>query len=120
METKQTAKKSKPNAILAKTRVGGKLQGEGDYEAARRYDSDARKFVRRTEIGRAAGVATPKRERGPGSGPMRMQLAARVNHPRPAGSSLTWKAFAAVHERNSRPARSPTIIKGTSSRRWNS
>src|SRR5580658_7340722 len=38
MESKQTPKKSKANVILAKTRPSAKLQGEGDYEAARRYD----------------------------------------------------------------------------------
>ena len=113
METKQTAKKSKPNVILAKTRVSGKLQGEGDYEAARRYDSDVRKFVRRTDIGRAAASQHRSASGRRRSWPLRRQLAARVNRPRPAGFSLTWKAFAAVHERNSKPARSPTIIRGT-------
>jgi hypothetical protein len=54
MESKQTPKKSKVNVILAKTRMSAKLQGEGDYEAARRYDSDVRKFVQRADIGRAA------------------------------------------------------------------
>jgi hypothetical protein len=63
MESKQTPKKSKPNVILAKTRIAAKLQGEGDYEAARRYDSDVRKFVRRTDIGRAARAAAPKNKR---------------------------------------------------------
>jgi bacterioferritin len=63
MESKQTPKKSKPNVILAKTRITGKLQGEGDYEAARRYDSDVRKFVRRADIGGAARAAAPKNKR---------------------------------------------------------
>jgi len=63
MESKQTSKKSKPNVILAKTRITGKLQGEGDYEAARRYDSDVRKFVRRADIERAARAAAPKNKR---------------------------------------------------------
>ena len=63
METKQTPKKSKPNVILAKTRVTGKLQGEGDYAAARRYDSDVRRFVKRADIGRAAAAAAPKNRR---------------------------------------------------------
>lgn len=63
METKQTPKKPKPNVILAKTRVTGKLQGEGDYEAARRYDSDVRRFVKRADIGRASRAAAPKSKR---------------------------------------------------------
>ncbi len=63
MESKQTPKKSKPNVILGKTRITAKLQGEGDYEAARRYDRDVRKFVRRTDIERAARAAAPKNKR---------------------------------------------------------
>jgi bacterioferritin len=63
MESKQTPKKSKANVILAKTRLSAKLQGEGDYEAARRYDSNARKFVRRANIERAARAAAPRNER---------------------------------------------------------
>jgi bacterioferritin len=63
MESKQTAKKSKANAILAKTRVSGKLQGEGDYEAARRYDSEQRKFVKRGNVQAAARAAAPKNKR---------------------------------------------------------
>ena len=49
MESKQTTKKSKANVILAKTRMSAKLQGEGDYEAARRYDRKVRKFVQRAD-----------------------------------------------------------------------
>jgi bacterioferritin len=63
MESKHTPKKSKPNVILAKTRITAKAQGEGDYEAARRYDSDTRKFVRRADIERAARAAAPKNKR---------------------------------------------------------
>jgi hypothetical protein len=63
MESKHTPKKSKPNVILAKSRLTGKLQGEGDYEAARRYDSGVRKFVRGTDIERAARAAAPKNKR---------------------------------------------------------
>ena len=63
MESKQTPKKSKVNVILAKTRMSAKLQGEGDYEAARRYDSDVRKFVQRADIGRAARAAAPRNKR---------------------------------------------------------
>jgi len=63
MESKQAGKKGKPNAILAKTRITGKVQGEGDYEAARRYDSDTRKFVRRGAVESAARAAAPKDRR---------------------------------------------------------
>ncbi len=63
MESRQAPKKSKANVILAKTRIARKVQGEGDYEAARRFDSDERKFVQRTDVGRVARAAAPKNER---------------------------------------------------------
>ena len=63
MESKQTAKKSKANVILAKTRMSTKLQGEGDYEAARRYDRNVRKFVQSADIERAARAAAPRNKR---------------------------------------------------------
>lgn len=63
MESKQTTKKSKANVILAKTRMSAKLQGEGDYEAARRYDSGTRKFVQRADIEGAARAAAPRNKR---------------------------------------------------------
>jgi bacterioferritin len=63
MESKHTPKKSKSNVILAKTRLTAKLQGEGDYEAARRYDSGVRKFVQRVDVERAARGAAPKNKR---------------------------------------------------------
>jgi len=59
MESKQTLKKSRANVILAKTRSSAKVQGEGDYEAARRYDSSVHKFVQRADIERAARAAAP-------------------------------------------------------------
>jgi len=103
MESKQTSKKSKPNVILAKTRITGKLQGEGDYEAARRYDSGVRKFVgARTSSARLA----PQRRR---TSARRRKMAAaeaigRQGEPQQAGCfSLTWKAFAAGHARSSKP-----------------
>src|SRR5260370_34888573 len=63
VESKQTTKKSKANVILAKTRMSAKLQGEGDYEAARRYDRNVRKFVRRADIEGAARAAAPRNKR---------------------------------------------------------
>ncbi len=59
MDRKQVTSKSKPN-VLVKTRMAGKLQGEGDYEAARRYDGAVRKFVRGADIERAARAAAPR------------------------------------------------------------
>src|SRR5579871_1299081 len=63
MESKQTAKKSKANVILAKTRTSAKLQGEGDYEAARRYDKGVQKFAQHADIERAARAAAPRNKR---------------------------------------------------------
>jgi bacterioferritin len=63
MESKQTPKKSKANVILAKTRTSAKLQGEGDYQAARRYDSNVHKFVQHADIERAARAAAPRNKR---------------------------------------------------------
>jgi bacterioferritin len=63
MESKQAHKKSKGNIILAKTRVSAKLQGEGDYESARRYDRETRKFVQHTDTERVARDAAPRNKR---------------------------------------------------------
>jgi bacterioferritin len=63
MESKQTTKKSKANVILAKTRMSARLQGEGDYQAARRYDRNVRKFVQRADIEGAARAAAPRNKR---------------------------------------------------------
>jgi hypothetical protein len=41
---------------------GHGVQGEGDYEAARRYQSDAGKYVRSANIERAARAAAPRTE----------------------------------------------------------
>jgi bacterioferritin len=62
MQNKQATKKSKSN-VLAKARLTGKLQGEGDYEAARRYDSAVRRFVRHADVARAARAAAPRNKR---------------------------------------------------------
>jgi hypothetical protein len=41
----------------------GGVQGEGDYEAARRYDSDQREFVRSGRVEEAARDARPTNSR---------------------------------------------------------
>ena len=95
METKQSPKKSKPNVILAKTRITGKAQGEGDYEAARRYDSDVHKFVRHADTERAARAAAPRNKRE-AEEMAAAEAVGRLGEPQHAGGfSLTWKAFAA-------------------------
>lgn len=45
--------------------VGGqdKVQGEGDYESARRYDADVREFVESGKVEQAAQQAAPKNAR---------------------------------------------------------
>jgi bacterioferritin len=63
MESKHSAKKSKANVVLKKTRMNEKIQGEGDYEAARRYDSNLRKFVHSADIESAARAAAPRNKR---------------------------------------------------------
>jgi bacterioferritin len=84
MESKQAAKKSKPNAILAKTKIGGKLQGEGDYEAARRFDAEQRRFVKRGAVERAARAAAPKNAREAAE-MEKAEAIGREGEPRPAG-----------------------------------
>jgi hypothetical protein len=39
------------------------IQGEGDYEAARRYDKSAREFAQSGKVGPAADQAAPRDER---------------------------------------------------------
>ena len=63
MEGKQTHKKSKGNVILAKTRLSAKVQGEGDYQSARRYDGEVRKFVKHADIESLARAAAPANKR---------------------------------------------------------
>src|SRR4029077_4700093 len=41
---------------------GNGVQGEGDYEAARRYEADVGNFVRSANIERAARAAAPQSE----------------------------------------------------------
>ena len=40
--------------------AGAKVQGEGDYEAARRHDKDVEHFVETADIQQAAHNAAPK------------------------------------------------------------
>jgi hypothetical protein len=39
------------------------VQGEGDYEAGRRYDKSAREFAQSGKVGEAARKAKPRSER---------------------------------------------------------
>ncbi|MCR5882646.1 hypothetical protein LRS03_07155 [Rhizobacter sp. J219] len=41
----------------------GKVQGEGDYEAARRYDQSAREFAESGKVKPAADQSAPRDER---------------------------------------------------------
>lgn len=41
----------------------GKVQGEGDYEAARRYDKSAREFVESGKVQPAADQSAPRDDR---------------------------------------------------------
>ncbi len=42
---------------------GGEVQGEGDYEAARRYDKKAREFAESGKVQPAAEQSAPRNER---------------------------------------------------------
>ncbi len=42
------------------TKPGSKVQGEGDYEAARRYDESAEKFAQSGKVEDAARAAKPE------------------------------------------------------------
>lgn len=44
-------------------RPDGKVQGEGDYESARRYGRDVKSFVENADIERAAREAAPRDQR---------------------------------------------------------
>ncbi len=59
MTRKQVARKTDSNGS-AKNRITARLQGEGDYEAARRYDSAVRRFVRHVDVDQAAQAAAPR------------------------------------------------------------
>jgi|HubBroStandDraft_4_1064222.scaffolds.fasta_scaffold793360_1 hypothetical protein len=54
---KRTAAKSSAGG------AGNRVQGEGDYEAARRYRSKIENFVRTADIEGAARAAAPKNKR---------------------------------------------------------
>ena len=44
------------------TAKSGKVQGEGDYASARRYDEETREFVESGKVEPAANAAKPKNE----------------------------------------------------------
>jgi hypothetical protein len=48
--------------VRARRGTNGGVQGEGDYEAARRYRAEAARYVRSADIERAARAAEPKSE----------------------------------------------------------
>lgn len=43
-------------------RSGDRIQGEGDYDAARRYDKSARDFAQSGKVGPAADRAAPRND----------------------------------------------------------
>jgi hypothetical protein len=46
--------------IQMTSKADDKIQGEGDYEAARRYDKGAHQFAESGKVGPAAGAAKPR------------------------------------------------------------
>jgi hypothetical protein len=56
-KTSQTPSQA-PSAPVADT--GARIQGEGDYEAARRYDKNVKRFVESADIDKAAHDAAPE------------------------------------------------------------
>ncbi|MGD9941682.1 MAG: hypothetical protein AB7L76_09445 [Burkholderiaceae bacterium] len=55
-------KQSPPNNAQ-KASSPPKVQGEGDYEAARRFNDESRKFVQSGQVGDAAKAAAPTSQR---------------------------------------------------------
>ena len=45
---------------MSSTESKSKVQGEGDYEAARRYRKDVEEFVSKADVDKAAHEAAPK------------------------------------------------------------
>ena len=56
----QHAQQKQPADDPARAQRGGKLQGEGDSESARRYDADVKQFVESGKVEQAARQAAPK------------------------------------------------------------
>ena len=54
---KHLTTRQKPGAPAAPSKD---LQGEGNYDAARRYDADAQRFVKSGRVPRAAREAVPQ------------------------------------------------------------
>lgn len=50
------------NSPSDNTKPGSKVQGEGDYEAARRYDKSVEEFARSGKVEEAARAAKPANE----------------------------------------------------------
>lgn len=59
---KQDSKKPTPSTASAAA-AGSRVQGEGDYEAARRYRGDVEKYVQTADIEQAARDAAPHDDR---------------------------------------------------------
>jgi hypothetical protein len=59
---KKTASKSS-KAKKPVSRSSGRIQGEGDYEASRRYRKEVETFVKSADIAAAARAAAPKNAR---------------------------------------------------------
>ncbi len=57
---KQDSKKPSPSTESAAEPAGKHVQGEGDYEAARRYRGEVEKYLRSADIEQAARDAAPR------------------------------------------------------------
>lgn len=55
--------KQSPPSPTQKSPDAPQVQGEGDYEAARRFNEDSRKFVQSGKVEAAAKAASPTSER---------------------------------------------------------
>jgi hypothetical protein len=57
---KQDSKKPSPSTQSAGAPAGKNVQGEGDYEAARRYRGEVEKYLQSADIEQAAREAAPR------------------------------------------------------------
>lgn len=60
MAVKKRQSVTKPATSSGKARTAQRVQGEGDYEATRRYDQDVQHFVATADIEAAARAAAPR------------------------------------------------------------
>jgi hypothetical protein len=60
---KKTSMKKSVKAKKPASRGSGRIQGEGDYEASRRYRKEVETFVKSADIPAAARAAAPKNAR---------------------------------------------------------